>query len=132
MNLRHISPHDPEGMDAKISGEGAGSAAMRWMLAAGVVAACQSGTTAAAPSSPYTRDIGKLCDSIRLADASDKHGQERQLLVAMWLGKNLETPEAHDFLVHIQPLEGSAKASALDDEAHRVGLAKCALADEWR
>ncbi len=52
--------------------------------------------------------------------------------MAMWLGKNLETPEAHDFLVRIQPLEGSAKANALDDEAHHVGYAKCALADEWR
>jgi hypothetical protein len=44
----------------------------------------------------------------------------------------LKTPEAHEFLVKIQPLEGEPKARALDDEAHRVGLASCALSAEWR
>jgi hypothetical protein len=96
------------------------------LVVACFVAACQTGT------STYAQDIARLCDAIRLSGASDKHGQERQLVVAMWLGKNLETPEAHDFLVRIQPLEGSAKASALEDEARRVGHANCPLADLWR
>ena len=93
-------------------------------------AACQSGQPAL--PAPYVRDIGRLCDSVSLSGAGDHGGQDRQLLVAMWLGKNLETPEAHEFLVRIQPLEGAAKAQALDDEAHRVGLDHCALSAEWR
>jgi hypothetical protein len=102
------------------------------VVAAFAVAACQTGTPPAPAVGLYTRDIGRLCDVVQLAGVTDKHGDERTLLVAMWLGKNLETPEAHDFLVRIQPLEGAAKATALDDEARRVGYAHCALADEWR
>ena len=100
-----------------------------FFVAACAVAACQSGTPTTAP---YTHDIGKLCDAVRLADAADKGNEEKTLLVAKWLGKNLETPEAHEFLVRIQPLEGSAKADALEAEAKRVGYARCALAEEWR
>jgi hypothetical protein len=95
-----------------------------------VAAACQSGAPSVPPA--YVQDIAHLCDSVSLAGATDKQGQERQLLVAMWLGKNLETPQAHEFLVRIQPLDGEPKAKALDDEAHRVGLDHCALASEWR
>jgi hypothetical protein len=100
-----------------------------FVVAAWWCAACQSGTPA---NGAYTRDVGKLCDSIQLAGAADKDSQEKTLLVAKWLGKNLETPDAHEFLVRIQPLEGSAKADALDTEARRVGYAHCALADAWR
>ena len=99
-----------------------------FVVAACAVAGCQSGMSADA----YARDIGKLCDAVQLAGAADKDSQEKTLLVAKWLGKNLETPKAHDFLVRIQPLEGSAKADALDSEARRVGYARCALAEEWR
>nr|HEX4314810.1 hypothetical protein [Kofleriaceae bacterium] len=103
---------------------------MKALFAVAVLASCQSGAPAVPPG--YAQDIGGLCDSVHLAGASDKQGQERQLLVAMWLGKNLATPQAHEFLVHIQPLDGPAKAKALQDEAHRVGLDACPLAAEWR
>ena len=57
---------------------------------------------------------------------------ERLLAIARWLPEHLETQEAHEFLARIQPLEGEAKAAALDSEARRVGLAGCALAGAWR
>jgi hypothetical protein len=57
---------------------------------------------------------------------------DRPLAIAEWLGSHLQTDEAHQYLVKIQPLEGEAKAAALEAEARRIGLPGCALAAEWR
>jgi hypothetical protein len=79
----------------------------------------------------YAADIGRLCDAVKLSNADAEPGG-RQVKIAMWLGENLKTTEAHQFLVTIQPLEGPAKADALLAEAKKVGLADCPLAAEWR
>ena len=80
----------------------------------------------------YAGDIEKLCDVIARSGTEQSASDERMLLVANWLAANLETQEARDFLVQIQPLVGEDKARALEAEAKRVGLAGCALAAEWR
>jgi hypothetical protein len=104
----------------------------RLCFVAAVLAACQSGEKGKPPvPKGYAADIGKICDVVRLADA-DKDPGARQLTIAMWLGGNLETSEARQFLVSIQPLQGTAKADALVAEAKRNGLDDCALAAEWR
>lgn len=100
----------------------------------GLAAGCQrgAGTTAPAVSEPYRSDITNLCDSVVSSGADQLPAGERPLAIASWLGTHLQTPEAHDFLVRIQPLEGEPKAAALEAEARRVGLPGCALAAEWR
>jgi hypothetical protein len=99
----------------------------------GVVAACQrSAGTAPAVSEAYRLDITTLCDVIARSGADQVPRRERAVRIAIWLGPNLQTAEAHDYLVKIGPLVGEAKAAALEAEAARVGLARCALADEWR
>jgi len=106
-----------------------------YLLAAlGIVAGCQrtTGTAAAAASAPYRADIARLCDVVAQSGADRQPPGERLLTVVNWLPAHLETQEAHEFLVRIQPLEGTAKADALDAEARRVGQAGCALAAEWR
>jgi hypothetical protein len=50
----------------------------------------------------------------------------------MWLGPHITTEDGHKYLVEIAPLQGEAKASALEAEARRVGLGGCPLAAEWR
>ena len=85
---------------------------------------------AAAPGSDYAKDIEALCDVIARSNAPDD--DSRMLLIANWLAANLTTPESRHFLIKIQPLVGDQKAAALDAEAKRVGVAKCALADVWR
>lgn len=80
----------------------------------------------------YRADITTLCDAVRLSGAADKPEAERWPIVAIWLGPAIKTAEAHEFLVAIQPLQGEAKALALDTEAKRVGLESCALSAEWR
>lgn len=81
----------------------------------------------------YARDITNLCNALTLAPGLDTaRGNDRQIVIAMWLGKVLETQASRDWLAEIQPLQGQAKADALQSEAKRVGLDDCALAAEWR
>jgi hypothetical protein len=80
----------------------------------------------------YRADINTLCDVVRLSGADEKPADERWTVVAMYLGPQIKTAEGHEFLVAIQPLQGEAKALALETEAKRVGLASCELASEWR
>ncbi|HEY0483381.1 MAG TPA: hypothetical protein VGD37_37930, partial [Kofleriaceae bacterium] len=54
------------------------------------------------------------------------------LAIATWLAEHLETQDAHDYLIRIQPIVGEPKAAALEAEARRAGLPGCALAAEWR
>jgi hypothetical protein len=80
----------------------------------------------------YKADITNLCDAVHLSGADEKPKDERWQIIAMWLGPNIKTEEGHEFLVAIQPLRGQAKIMALETEAKRVGVGRCALADEWR
>lgn len=86
----------------------------------------------AALTDAYRADITTLCDVVQLSEADQKPKDERWQIIAMWLGPHIKTTEGHEFLVAIQPLRGEAKVLALETEAKRVGLQKCALADEWR
>jgi len=117
---------------------------MKWAALAVALAACQRGDAGSSASAPppapashaqvtdaYRADITRLCDCVHLSGA-DKLSGDRSTAVAIWLGSNLATTDAHQFLVQIQPLEGEPKAQALEAEAHRVGLTGCALASEWR
>src|SRR5690349_12539544 len=65
----------------------------------------------------YRADITTLCDVVRLSGADQKPKDERWPVIAMWLGPQIKTNEARDFLVAIQPLRGEAKALALETEA---------------
>ena len=85
-----------------------------------------------APGSPYAKDIEALCESVSRSGADKIEPDAKTLTIANWLAANLTTAESRKFLVQIQPLVGEAKAEALDSEAKRVGLSRCALAAEWR
>jgi hypothetical protein len=113
-----------------------------WLVAGlGVIAAlgatlgagCQRGTEPAAPPSDlYRQDIARLCDVVAASGADQRTDNDRAYTIATWLAAHLETQEARDYLVRIAPITGEPKAEALETEARRVGLARCALAAEWR
>jgi hypothetical protein len=123
---------------------------MKWIACLVLVAACQSGSGGreeepastgrtqviqlpkADVTDGYRADINNLCDSVHLSGAEEHPKDERWQVVAMWLGPHITTQAGHDFLIAIQPLQGEAKAMALETEAKRVGLAKCELANQWR
>ncbi len=108
---------------------------MKWLLLALALVGCHRGEQAPPRNEfgdAYRLDITNLCDAVKLSGADKIEDDQRIPLIAMWLGPHIKTTEGRDFLVHIQPLTGEAKAKALEDEAHRVGLQSCALAAEWR
>jgi hypothetical protein len=100
------------------------------LVCLGIAAGCQRGAGSAV-SEPYRADIENLCDAVARSGADQLPVGERALTIANWLAAHLQTPEAHDYLIQIQPLVGEPKAVALEAEARRVGVARCALADEW-
>jgi len=106
----------------------------RLLACLGVIAGCQRSPGSSAPpmSEAYRQDITRLCNVVVQSGADQLPASERALTVASWLAERLETQDAHDYLIRIQPLTGEPKAAALDTEARRVGLASCALAAEWR
>ncbi|NVB81024.1 MAG: hypothetical protein HOV81_21690 [Kofleriaceae bacterium] len=131
---------------------------MKWApaIACLVLAACQADSTQTPPTASsggstaqgsntavislpkaqvtdeYRTDITSLCDCVHESGADQMPKNERWPVIAMWLGPHITTDAGHEFLVAIQPLQGEAKALALETEARRVGLAKCDLANEWR
>ena len=123
---------------------------MKWIACVVLATACQAGdggTSREEPAPPgtqvislpkaevteqYRADITNLCDCLHLSGADQKPKDERWPIIAMWLGPHITTQAGREFLVAIQPLQGEAKALALDVEAKRVGLTKCELANEWR
>jgi hypothetical protein len=120
------------------------------LVVAFVIAACESGGggggggggTAAStapvpvlappPSAAYARDIERVCNAERDSGAVDQPEEARQIIVAKWLGAQLETAEVHQLLARIQPMAGPAKGAALDAEARKVGLADCPVARRWK
>jgi hypothetical protein len=104
---------------------------MKWALGfAFAVLGCQRATPP--PSDLYAQDVANICNVMELSGAKGMTGTNARYTTATWFGSHLKTEDAHRFMVQIQPLVGEAKAKALEDEAHRVGLADCALAKEWR
>lgn len=97
------------------------------------LAGCQHGADSPPSADPlYRADIAALCDSMHLSGADQRPQEEQWSTQAIWLAHATKTTAAHDFFVRIKPLEGDARARALDDEARRVGLPSCTLAAEWR
>jgi hypothetical protein len=115
---------------------------MKWIALALALIGCQRGDgdrsqpTAARPAAQvtdsYRADISSLCNVAKLSGAEQAPEGDRMALTAMWLAQHITSSEGHQYLVTIQPLEGEAKAKALENEARRVGLDGCALAAEWR
>lgn len=79
----------------------------------------------------YAKDIGTICNAMTLSGA-DKDPGGRLVIVANYLAAHIQTQEARDFMIRTQPLLGAAHAKAFDDEAHKVGLADCAVSAMWR
>lgn len=103
-------------------------------LAVIVLAACQSdktsGDRAPAPTD-YHADIAKICDVEKLSGADAEETTARSIIAAEWLGRNIKTQEARDFLAKVAQLGAADKAKALRAEAARAGLDACPTASAW-
>jgi hypothetical protein len=107
-----------------------------WIIAVTLVA-CQSSkeqppaSDRAEPKSGYASDIGKICDVEKLSGADAEETTARSIIAAEWLGRNIETDEARDFLARVARVGAADKARLLRDEAARVGAEACPTALAW-
>lgn len=97
-----------------------------------VAVAAKGESGSAVPLSPLAADIDNICNVIARSGADSAPPGERSVQTAIWLGKNVVSAEGNAFLGQIQPLQGAAKADALEAKALDVGLTGCPLAAEWR
>ena len=88
--------------------------------------------TPAVDAAAYAADIANLCNVMELSGAKDYPEGQNIVPMAEFLGANIKTQAAKDFMIRVQPLAGEAHAAALDAEATSVGLSGCALSAVWR
>ena len=88
--------------------------------------------TPAADAAAYAADIANLCNVMERSGAKDYPEGQNIVPMAEFLGANIKTQAAKDFMIRVQPLAGEAHAAALDAEATSVGLSGCALSAVWR
>ncbi len=79
----------------------------------------------------YGRDVDRFCFTEERADVLHIETTTRGLLAAEWLGKNLETDKAREFLVSLTRVSSAEKAKRLRHEGARAGLSGCPTADAW-
>jgi hypothetical protein len=106
-----------------------------YLLALVAAVACQSSDKEApitAVDAAYKADIEALCDVVNRSGTAGMDVNDRTMKIATWLGSNLQTKDARQFLAKIRPIKGPAKGDAIDAEAKRLGIAACPLAAEWR
>ena len=106
-----------------------------WLLAA--AAGCQQSNPSAAdqatgPASPYVQDMDRICNSEERSGALEQPEGARAVAVAQWLGNNIQTAEAREFLVTLARTGPEDKAALIEKEAARAGLSDCPLVRRWR
>ena len=104
----------------------------RLVVVAFLLSACSSKAAPDWKATGYGRDLEKLCNAEKYSGALDQPEDARSIMVARWLGPNLETNKMRAFLVKIQPLNGAAKGDAMRAEAASVGLDDCPTAELWK
>jgi hypothetical protein len=92
--------------------------------------ASQESAPQALPS-PYARDVERICYCQERSGALDRPEAERVIVVAQWLGANLESKEGRTFLAEVSRVPPAEKVIILDREAHGLGLPGCPLARTW-
>lgn len=104
-------------------------------IAALWLAACQTDSGTGAQKTPQPSelhaDIGRICDVERLSGADAEETTARSIIAAEWLGRNIATQEARDFLAKVATMGAADKAKALRAAAREAGLDACPTALAW-
>lgn len=87
--------------------------------------------TPTAATSAYARDIRRICFSEQFSGALEQPESARPILVAQWLGANIESDRGRSFLATLARSKPSSKPGVLDKESKRTGLSECPLARTW-
>ena len=105
------------------------------LLPIALVVACQSSSSKQdkpdKKADDYTADINKICNVEKLSGAEADETTARTIIAAEWLGRNLTTDRARDFLAEVARVSAADKARKLRAEAKKLGLADCPTAIAW-
>ncbi len=82
--------------------------------------------------SDYARDLDNICHSEERSGALARAEDERAMTVAQWLGGQIRTDEGRAFLGRFAQTNRNGKSQLLAEEAARLGLPGCPLAERWR
>lgn len=84
------------------------------------------------PTTPFARDLDRICHGEERSGALEKPRGERPMLVAYWLANNIESQDGREFLGRFGRSDASGKVALLDSETRRVGLSSCPLIERWK
>jgi len=101
-----------------------------WLLAWALLG-CQQGQHGDPAQTPYARDIDKICHAEERSGALEQPESQRGLVVAQWLGGNLESDGARTFLVRLAQADPAGKTALLEAESRALGMSGCPLAASW-
>jgi hypothetical protein len=82
-------------------------------------------------TTPFARDVERICYCQEHSGALERPEGERTLIIAQWLGANLESDKGRDFLAEVARVAPAEKVTLLDREALSAGLPGCPLARTW-
>lgn len=97
----------------------------------------EQGASTALPSanmpelSRYGRDVERICYSEERSGALQRPEGERAMIVAQWLGDNIETDEGRSFMIKVAQASPAEKVAILEAEARTQGLTGCPLIQAW-
>lgn len=89
------------------------------------------GKEGAFESSPFGRDLDRICHAEERSGAKAEPEGGRAITVANWLGQNLESQAGRDFLGRLARTAPADKAQLLTAEAAKLGIDPCPLAGAW-
>lgn len=95
------------------------------------VLGCQQGQQVEQAQTPYARDIDKICHAEERSGALEQPESQRGLVVAQWLGGNIESDGARAFLVRLVQADPARKTALLETESRALGITGCPLARSW-
>lgn len=86
---------------------------------------------AASAETGYPAEVADICFAEERSGALHQGEGERMMIVAQWLGTRIRTQEGRDFLARVARASAAEKATLLQAEATRLGLASCPLVQSW-
>ena len=81
--------------------------------------------------SALSRDVERLCFSLERSGALDAPEGERAIVVAQWLGSQVESDEGRNLLAEFSRTPALEKAAFLKKVSREHGLLRCPLVTTW-
>ena len=79
----------------------------------------------------YKKDLDNLCNGLERSGASKDGGSEKFSKMAEWMSENVSSSEGRELFQGLAMVDSETKVRILREEAKKVGITSCPLADAW-